>query len=108
MSRNLPPPRFLKSRLPWRTVVTNRSGRPSLSMSANAHPAAMASGMRSPARSVTFSNRPPPRPPPPPPPPPSPPNHRPPPPPPPPPPPHRPAPPPPPPSSQPSPPPPPP
>src|ERR1022692_2226135 len=49
MSRKCPWPSFSKSRLPPRTVVTNKSGSPSLSMSAKAAETLMRPGTPTPA-----------------------------------------------------------
>src|SRR5262245_66578283 len=61
MSRKRPCPSFSKSMLPPRTVVTYRSGSPSLSMSANEAETETLPGTATPADAVMFSNRPPPR-----------------------------------------------
>ena len=60
MSVKAPLPSFSNSRLPILTVLTNRSGSPSLSMSPKAAATPIRSSTATPARSVTFSNFPPP------------------------------------------------
>src|SRR5437867_7120033 len=58
VSLNFPLPRFLKSALPILTVVTYRSGRPSLSISAKEAPTQTRSSSPTPAEAVMFSNLP--------------------------------------------------
>ena len=60
MSLKWPCPSFLNRTLPPRTVVTNRSWSPSLSISAKAAPTLMRPGKPTPASSVMFLNLPPP------------------------------------------------